>query len=38
MVFIEKTITITVDTYSHVMTDMQEGATGVMNNLFENNV
>lgn len=28
-------IGITMDTYSHVMTDMQEGATGVMNTLFE---
>ncbi|MEG2814540.1 MAG: tyrosine-type recombinase/integrase, partial [Oscillospiraceae bacterium] len=28
-------IGITMDTYSHVMTDMQEGATGVMNALFE---
>ena len=28
------TIGITLDTYSHVLTDMQEGATGVMNELL----
>ena len=29
-------IGITLDTYSHVITEMQEGATSVMNSLFSN--
>ena len=29
-------IGITLDTYSHVITEMQEGATSVINSLFEN--